>query len=201
MATSPRIRKTHVTLEEFLRLPGIDDRPYREFIDGRIEEKVSPQKQHGLLTKKFLSQLDGFAEPRGLGAAFPELRCTFGGRSIVPDVVFLLEEHIEVDHRGWPLNETFLPPDIHIEIISPGQSVKKAEGKLAHSTSNGCPLGLLVHPDRETIDIYRPGLPPERLAPGGVIDDAPVLPGFLLPATEVFGWLVYRVQKPGADPA
>jgi Uma2 family endonuclease len=44
MASPARIRKA-ITLDEFLRLPEIDERPYLEYIDGRIEAKVSPQKK------------------------------------------------------------------------------------------------------------------------------------------------------------
>jgi hypothetical protein len=50
---SGRVAKT-MSLEEFLRLPQIDEHPYLEYIDGRIEAKVSPQKKHGLLGAKRL---------------------------------------------------------------------------------------------------------------------------------------------------
>jgi Uma2 family endonuclease len=178
-----------MTLEEFLELP--EDKPYLEYIDGRIEAKVSPQTKHSLLTLRLLECLNGWARPARLGFAFPELRCTFAGRSIIPDVVFLLREHIEIGEDGEPVNEVWRPPDIHIEIISPDSSVKKAREKLAHATAHGCPLGWLIHPEKKqrTIDVYRPGRPAERLAPDGVLEGEPVLRGFRLGVAEVFGWL------------
>jgi Uma2 family endonuclease len=187
MASPMRIRQG-ITLEEFLKLPN---KRYLEYIDGRVEAKVSPQKKHSILTKGFVKRLDGWAEPAGLGEAFPELRCTFAGRSIIPDIAFLLRVHIELETDGEPVNETWCPPDIHIEIISPDQSVKKAQRNLIFSTSNGCPLGWLVNPEKKTktIDVYRPGRPPERMPPDGVLAGEPVLPGFRLPVVEVFGWL------------
>ncbi|MEJ7639579.1 MAG: Uma2 family endonuclease [Singulisphaera sp.] len=87
-----------MTLEDFLKLP--EESPSLEFIDGRIEAKVSPQQKHGRIQVKLTSHINQFAEPHQIGLAFPELRCTFAGRSIVPDVVFLLREHIELDKRG-----------------------------------------------------------------------------------------------------
>jgi Uma2 family endonuclease len=189
MASRTRIREG-MTLEEFLKLP--EDEPYLEFIDGRIEAKVSPQKKHSLFTLRFLERLNRWAEPADLGLAFPELRCTFAGRSIIPDVVFLLMEHIEYDAEGKIVDETRRPPDIHIEIISPDQGMKKAREKLVHSTSHGSALGWLIHPYRETIDVYRPGKPAERMAPDGILEGEPVLPGFRLPVAEVFGWLKRR---------
>lgn len=188
-----------LTLEEFLRLPDIEESPTQEFIDGRIVRKAVPKKSHGKLTKMLMNRLDGFAEPQGLGESFPDLRCTYQGRSIVPDVVFLLAEHIDRDEHGNFIEETLCPPDIHIEILSPKQSSRQAREKLQHSTSHGCPLGWFFDPDARTIDVYRPGRPPERLPEDGVLEGEPVLPGFRLPAAEVFGWLTLRKPARGPD--
>ena len=185
-----------MTLEEFLRWPRIDERPHLEYFDGRIKVKVAAQTKHCLVQFRLADALNRFAEPSKMGFAFPELRCTFAGRSIIPDVVFLLDANIRCDDHGEPLNEILIPPDIHVEIRSPGQAVKKNKEKLEHSVANGCPLGWYIDPDRKTIDVYRPGMIPERLPVDGFLDGAPILPGFRLAVTEVFGWLRYRVQRP-----
>ena len=176
MASPARVGKM-ITLEEFLRMPEIDERPYLEFIDGRIEAKMSPQKKHGLLKKRLMTHIDAYSEPRELGEAFPELRCTFAGRSIIPDVVFLLDEHIETDEDGEVLDPTLRPPDIHIEIVSPDQSVRKCREKLAFSTANGCPLGWLIDPIRKTVHVYRPGRRPEQVPPMASSRAIPSCPG------------------------
>lgn len=192
-----------MTLEEFLRWPRIDERPYLEYYDGRIEVRVSPQKKHGVIQLKMANALNAFAEPQTLGYAFPELRCTFAGGSIVADVVFLLDHNIRSNERGEVQDETFVPPDLHVEIRSSDQGVRKTKDKLVHSVANGCPLGWYIDPYRRTVDEYRTGQPPRKLTENDVLDGAPVLPGFLLPVADVFGWLVYRVQRPenpGAGP-
>ena len=112
-----------MTLEEFLKLP--EQSPSLEFIDGRIEAKVSPQKKHGVIQAELTQHFNQFAETARIGMAFLELRCTFAGRSIVPDVAFLLKENIELDEEGYLVDETLLPPDLHVEIISPEQTVGK----------------------------------------------------------------------------
>ena len=117
------------------------------------------------------------------------MRGTFAGRSVIPDVVFLLKAHIERDDQGEPVDDTPWPPDLHVEIISPDQAARKAREALTFSMAHGCPLGWLIHPYRKTIEVYRPGRPAARLAPDGVLEGEPVLPGFRLPAAEVFGWL------------
>lgn len=185
MTTPARVAET-LTLEEFLRMPGIDERPYKEFIDGRVETKMSPQKKHSKVTLNLTNHLNAHTEA---GEAFPELRCTFAGRSIIPDVAFLLDEHIETDEEGEFLDPTPWPPDIHVEIVSPDQPVKRCREKLEFSTANGCPLGWLIDPIRRTVHVYRPGQAPERLPDDGVLEGEPVLPGYRLPVAELFGWL------------
>ena len=51
----------------------------------------------------------------------------------------------------------FLPPDIHIEIVSPGPADQEEPGEARLSTANGCPLGWLIDPERKTVEVYRPG--------------------------------------------
>jgi Uma2 family endonuclease len=197
MVSPARVGET-MTLEEFLRLPGIDERPYREYIDGRIETKMSPQKKHGRLEKRLMNHVDAFSEPRDLGESFPELRCTFAGRSIIPDVAFLLYEHIELGEDGEVLDPTLRPPDIHVEIVSPEQSAKKCREKLVFSTANGCPLGWLIDPIRRTVEVHRPGRKPERVAADGILEGDPVLPGYRLPVAELFEWL--KLHRPKQEP-
>jgi Uma2 family endonuclease len=191
MASAPQIRDD-LTLEEFLRLPNIEEAPALEFIDGRVVRKAMPKKKHSLLTVELSIHLNNFARPARLGLAFGELRCTFAGRSIVPDLVFLLTEHIELDPDGSITDETNVPPDLHVEILSPDRSIRDTHAKLLHSTANGCPLGWFINPYKKTIEVYRPGRTPERLGEDGMLEGEPVLPGFRLPVAEVFGWLNWR---------
>lgn len=187
----PGIPKTResLSLGEFLERPAIDEHPHQEYIDGRVVSKVSPSFKHSTLTSRFLHAINMVAVPIRAGEAFPELRCSYAGRSIIPDVAFLREAHIEVDEQRDVADDVRVPPDIHIEIISPKQGAADAREKLAHSTAHGCEIGWLVHPYQRTIDEYRPGLPPRRLPDDGELDGAPVLPGFVLPVPEVWGWM------------
>lgn len=182
------IREKSMTLEEFLRWPRIDRKPYLEYIDGEVVAKASPQGKHSFIQDDFLTVFNGYARPRKLGRAVAELRFTFAGRSILPDVAFILSEHIIRDDRGEIAEVIPTPPDIHVEIMSPEKRLKRTRDKLVHSTANGCPIGILVHPYRKWIEVYRNGTA-EVLAPDGTIDFAPTLPGFRIGVAEVFHWL------------
>jgi Uma2 family endonuclease len=190
MASVPKLDRP-LTLETFLKRPEIEEAPVQEFINGRVEYKAVPQAQHARLTGRLYMAFNLFAAAGNLGESFPELRCTYLGRSIVPDLAFLLDEHIEYDENDKLVNRIHRPPDIHVEIVSPDQSLKICREKLVHSTAHGCALGLLIDPESERIEIYRPGTV-EALPPDGAISGDPVLPGFRLEVAEVFGWLQRR---------
>ena len=197
MASPVRVDKM-ITLEEFLRMPEIDEHPYLEYIDGRIEAKVSPQKKHGRLEKRLMSHIDACCESGQLGDTFPELRCTFAGRSIIPDVVFLHDEHIETDDSDEVLDPTLRPPDIQIEIVSSDQSVQKCREKMVFSIGHGCPLAWLIDPARRTVEVHRPGCLPQRVSEDNILEGDPILPGYRLSVAELFGWLKQptRDRKP-----
>ena len=44
MASHARAAKS-LTLDDFLKMPEIDERPYLEYRPGRIEAKMSPQRK------------------------------------------------------------------------------------------------------------------------------------------------------------
>ena len=73
-----------LTLESFLALP--ETKPASEFIDGQIFQKAMPKGKHSRLQKQLLFKIDAVFALEEVAEAFPELRCSFGGRSIVPNL-------------------------------------------------------------------------------------------------------------------
>ena len=175
-----------LTLEQFLKLP--ETKPASEYQDGKITLKPMPKGKHSVLQSEWTANIDRHAKNRRLGRAFPELRCTFAGRSIVPDVAYVAWDRIPRESSGVVADEFFLAPDIEIEIISPNQSARTLTEKLTFCVQNGCGLGLLVDPYAETITVFRPDRPAETLTQGP-LSLAPVLEGLHLTVEEVFGWL------------
>jgi Uma2 family endonuclease len=77
-----------LTLEEFLKLP--ETKPASEYIEGEIIQKPLPKIKHSRLQSKACNEINQVTETPKIAYAFPELRCTFGGRSIVLDIAVLL---------------------------------------------------------------------------------------------------------------
>ena len=174
-------------LEEFLQLPETE--PASEFQDGRIIQKVSPQGKHSLLQIDLATRLNSVARPARSGVAFSELRFTFSGRSIVPDVSFVAWERIPRDPSGEIADHFFLPPDLAVEIISPDQEISDLVEKLSFCVQNGTRLGWLIDPAKKRVTVFRPDRSPESLETG-TLSAEPVLPGVAFTVEEVFGWLI-----------
>jgi Uma2 family endonuclease len=77
-----------LTVEEFLKLPKTQ--PASEYIEGEIIQKPLPKIKHSLLQLRTCNEINQVTQTPKIDYAFPELRCTFGGQSIVPDIAVLL---------------------------------------------------------------------------------------------------------------
>ncbi len=175
-----------LTLEEFLQLP--ETKPASEFINGEVRQKPMPQGEHSRLQWKLCEAVNRIAEPQKIAAAFPELRCTFGGASVVPDVAVFRWERIPRTKAGRVANRFNLYPDWAIEILSPNQNLTKVLGNLLHCSQHGTELGWLLNPAEESILIVLPEQRVQLLTGAQVL---PVLAGLSLELTaeQVFSWL------------
>lgn len=138
-----------LSLEEFLTLP--ETKPAREFIDGQIHQKAMPQGKHSTLQAELIMVINQRAKPQQIAYAFPELRCTFAKRSLVPDISVFEWEHIPLDEEGEPLNKIQIPPDWLIEILSPAQSPFLIIDKISFALKHGTKLGWLIAPKERHI--------------------------------------------------
>ena len=143
------------SLEQFLRLP--EEKPALEYVEGRVTQKVSPQGWHSRLQVALLDHLNRVALPARRAFAFSELRVTFAGSSLVPDISVFRWERIPRNETGRILNVFLEPPDIVFEIVSPEQSVNALIQRCLWFVANGVHIALLVDPDDESVIAFRPG--------------------------------------------
>jgi Uma2 family endonuclease len=141
-----------LTLEAFLHLP--ETKPASEFIDGQILQKPRPQGKHSTIQGDLVSAINTALKPDRTARAYPKLRCTFGGRSTVPDIAVFTWEHIPRSD-GKVANVFAIAPDWTVEILSPDQSQTKVVRNILHCLDHGTQLGWLIDPDEELIFVYR----------------------------------------------
>lgn len=184
------IHNSSLTLETFLKQP--ETKPAKEYIDGDIIEKPMPKARHSRLQGKLIYHINEVAEKSKLAYAFPELRCTFGGRSIVPDIAVLYWKNIAVDDNGEPKDNILISPNWTIEILSPEQSSNRVTNNILHCLKYGCQLGWLIDPDDRSILIFQPDKQPEFCHRN---DNLLVLEGINISLTteQVFDWLKMKL--------
>ncbi|MBD2081643.1 Uma2 family endonuclease [Leptolyngbya sp. FACHB-17] len=141
-----------LTLEEFLKLP--ETKPASEYIDGQIIQKPMPQGKHSTVQRDLIGKVDGILRPDRVARAYPELRCTFGGRSIVPDVSVFTWDRIPRDANGEVANTFQIAPDWTIEILSPDQSPTKVIKNILHCIDHQTQMGWLIDPDEKVVFVY-----------------------------------------------
>jgi Uma2 family endonuclease len=178
------VTQQRLSLEEFLKLP--EEKPALEFLHGAVTQKVSPKFRHVALQGELLQRINGFGRPRRLAYAAVELRATFAGASVVPDVAVYLWDRIPRDAAGELVDDVFDPPDIAVEVISPGQTIRELVQRCQWYVANGVPVSLLVHPERQTVMIFRAGAEARTLRGPDRIDLDDLLPGFELTVDELF---------------
>jgi len=142
-----------ITLEQFLKLP--ETKPASELIDGQIIQKPMPQGKHSAVQGDFVPAVNQVLRQQRIARAFPELRCTFGGRSIVPDVVVFTWERIPRDNSGKVADRVLAAPDWTIEILSPDQNQTKVIRNILHCLNYSTQMGWLIDPNEELIFVYR----------------------------------------------
>ncbi|QKQ77629.1 Uma2 family endonuclease [Nostoc sp. TCL240-02] len=181
IATQPQL-----TLDEFLKLSETE--PASDFINGKVIQKPIPQGEHSLLQVTLCQTINGIAKRQKIAIAFSELRCTFGGASIVPDVSVFRWDRIPKTPSGRIANRFEIHPDWAIEILSPDQKLKKVLSKLLHCSRNGNELGWLINPEDESVLGVFPG---QRVELYEGADKLPILEGIELELTveQIFGWL------------
>jgi Uma2 family endonuclease len=112
-----KIPTQSLTLEDFLKLPETE--PASEYIDGQIIQKPMPQGEHSVIQTELAPAINLVVKPKHIARAFSELRCTFGGSSIVPDISVFLWGRIPRKENGGIANVFSMAPDWIIEILSP----------------------------------------------------------------------------------
>jgi len=146
--------KTDITLEDFWALPEAETA--YELVDGTAIPKVSPKYFHSVLQKALLTLIGSWC--RGRGRILPEWAVTLkrNGQDWVPtpDLTYISDARLP---RSWRRNEACpVPPELVIEIISPGQTLKEFEQKARDYLAAGVLRVWVVDPEAQSIRVFFP---------------------------------------------
>jgi len=171
-----------MTAEELGNLP---DEPLRhELIKGELLTMPLPKYEHMRVATKLTILLSQYAQANRLGDVYVE-----GGYKlesdpdtvIGPDVSFVAQDRISLSPEGYHSG----PPDLAIEVISPGDRKGRIGRKLSLWLQSGARSVWHVNPQRRTVEVI--------LATGErrilhetdeLVDDT--VPGFRVKVSEIF---------------
>lgn len=185
-----------ITLDEFLQRP--ETKPASEYIDGQIIQKPMPQGQHSRIQQKLLSAINAVTEDDHTALALLELCCTFGQRSVVPDIAVFEWARIPINQEDGSIANVFnAQPDWTIEILSPEQCPEQSSTRVAsnilHCLDHGSQLGWLIDPSERLVQVYAPDAHLSSLeSPEDVLPVPPFAEKLHLTLNQLFGWLQVR---------
>ncbi len=173
-----------VTAEELERVAPPDKRV--ELVRGTLVVHEPPGGYHGALAAKLAHRLVGFVGERELGTVFGQDTGFLIARDPdtvrAPDASFVSRDRLSSVPSGYPE----VAPDLAIEIASPGDRHAAILAKVADWLEAGSRLVWVLDPDRRQARIYREDGGLALLGPGEELSGEDVLPGLLIPLTEIF---------------
>jgi Uma2 family endonuclease len=183
-----------ITLEEFLNLPpGEGDTTY-ELVDGQIIAKMSPKKFHSRLTRGLLYIIDPWCE--GKGEVFIELAITLTREKRdwvpIPDLLYISNERLPAN---WDEDSACpVPPDLVIEIISPGQTFGQMTAKAKDYLNAGILRVWVVDSRARSITVFYPDAAPQTYMGEKLFVDS-LFPGLEFTAETVFQMAKISVKR------
>lgn len=175
-----------VSAEEFERMPE-EPGVRRELLKGRVVRMSPPGSRHGGLATRIAILLDQHSRAHGLGAVMTPAGFKLAANPDTvrePDVAFVRQSRIP--HSGLPDGFWPGPPDLAVEIMSPGDRKPEIQEKVDDYLALGVRMVWVVDPKRETVTVYEPDRPAITLRGEDALEGGDVVPGFTCQTARVF---------------
>ena len=183
------VKRQRLTFAEFLELP--EEEPALEYVDGVVTRKMSPKGRHGRLQMRFGFMLELAAGDPPAYWTLTELRVNWAGEaSLVPDLSVYRTERLPWDPSGEVADDFFLPPDLAVEVASPGQSDRAMVERARWFIDHDVPAVLILQPRNRSARVIRRESDSGLLQGDAVVDLRDVLPGFTFVVNELFATIV-----------
>lgn len=174
-----------LSLAEFLVMPQSSDRT--ELVNGEIIPKVSPKYKHSLVQGRFFRIIDDWSQEQQCGICLPEWAIVLQRQGQdwvpVPDLTYVSEQRLPAD---WDEDEACpVPPELVIEIISPGQSFGEMTQKATDYLQAGVSRVWVADNQAQSVTAFGANEFPQTYWIGDVISDE-LLPGLIIPLADLF---------------
>ena len=173
------IKPIKMTLEEFLK----SDLEGYEYIKGELIPVPPTSGEHGRISVNLILPLGSYVRENRLGDIYvSETGFRVGERVLMPDIAFLLNEHIPAD-----LSKVFsIPPDLAIEVVSPTDALHRVVEKAFTYLDAGTQLVWVLEPRSKTVTVYRSETDITLLTRNDTLTGENVIEGFSCQVAELF---------------
>jgi Uma2 family endonuclease len=160
-----------------------------ELVRGEIIEMPPAMPKHGRVCVNACFLLESYGRQSGLGYALSNDSAVLTERN--PDTVRGADVCF-YSHARWPLAQVGdklppVPPDVAVEVVSPGNRIAVIIKKVSEYLEVGVSLVWVVYPKRRQVVIYRANEEePMTLDEQAVIENLPELPGFRCSVSDLF---------------
>ena len=172
-----------ITAEQLLRLSG---EGRFELVKGELFTMSPSGEEHGAITVRITVRLGEFVAAHKLGIVYGA-ETGFKLESdpdtvLAPDVAFISREKVKKLSKGYRTG----PPDLAVEVISPGDSQRRIEQKTLRWLRGGASVVWNIDPNSRTVTVHRLNSEPRLLVERDDLTDDDLLPGFRLPISQIF---------------
>jgi Uma2 family endonuclease len=160
-----------------------------ELVRGEIVEMPPAMPKHGLVCVNVVFVLASYGRQSGHGYALANDSAVVTERN--PDTVRGADVCF-YSHARWPRAQVGdklppVPPDLAVEVVSPGNRVGMIMKKVVEYLEVGVSLVWVVYPKQQQVVIYRASEEaPLTLDGHAVIENLPELPGFRCSVSDFF---------------
>ena len=157
-----------ITAAELEGVPGRCD-----LVRGQLRWMSPAGPSHGGVSARIIRLLVNHVDERRLGKVYANDTGFLLERSpdtvLGPDVAFVQRDrlHLEPERGYFPG-----PPDLAVEVRSPGDSRRQVREKAEALIAHGCRLVLTVDPPERTVTVHRPDAAPRTVGRAACIGRA-----------------------------
>jgi Uma2 family endonuclease len=184
-----------MTAEELLQLPDGDYRA--ELINGELITMPLPGLPHGRIAARLGAPIAQFVWDHDLGEVFfgdAGFQVTWNPDTVVgPDVAFISKERL--DHAGNVTGYWQGPPDLAVEVYSPGYRPGKVSKRISRLFSFGTKQVWIVDLKHSTVRVYRSPIDVTTFSGSDYLEAQDLFPGFRLSLDKIFGTTIGTVRE------
>jgi Uma2 family endonuclease len=159
-----------------------------ELVKGELRTMSPAGSEHGAIIINLTLPLAQHVKAHKLGVVFGAETgfklAQHPDTVLAPDIAFVSRERIP--QTGIPKTFWSGAPDLAVEVLSPGDTVKEVDEKVGEWLSAGATAVWVVNPKRKSVTVYRSLKDKRTLLEDDELEGQDVVPDFRYPVADIF---------------